>query len=228
MMVFSADGEKLGKVTGSDVRGFFVEKGLFFPEEHYARWEHVASVSGDEVRLSRTKLDLEQPTGTAAPIRADEGDAAGRDLRRDRDEARMTRAEEELEVVKRERDAGEVRLRKDVVTETKHVEVPVTREEIRVERTPIDAPRTAGAGEARFQDESISMPVKEEEVEIRKRPVVKEEVRLARDREQHEQRASADVRREEIEVEDATGRRDPDLRGGPGGLGAPGKDDLDR
>lgn len=222
MMVFSSDGEKLGKVRASDANGFFVEKGLFFPEEHYARWEHVASVSGDEIQLALTKRELEAPTGTAA---LEQGSTAP-GLGYDRDDIRMTRAEEELDVVKRERQAGEVRLRKDVVTETKHVDVPVTREEVHVERVPIDAPRSAAPGEAGFQQESISMPVTEEEVEIRKRPVVKEEVRLRRDRVQGEQRASAEVRREKIEVDDESGSRDVDL--GSKGLGAPGRDDPER
>ena len=38
---------------------------------------------------------------------------------------------------------GEARLRKYVVTDTETVEVPVTREEVRVERTPISADEAA-------------------------------------------------------------------------------------
>ncbi len=146
--------------------------------------------------------------------------AAGTDARREipgeqtarsADEARMTRAEEELDVVKREREAGEVRLRKDVVTETKHVEVPVTREEVRVERVPA-SDRAAASGEATFDEESVSVPLREEEVEIRKRPVVKEEVRVRKDRVVEQRAAEADVRKERVEIEgEGKPKRDPDF-----------------
>jgi uncharacterized protein (TIGR02271 family) len=244
MAVYSSDGEKLGKVISLDADGFLIEKGFFFPKEYFARFAHVATVSGDEVRLSLAKDQLAM--AGESDLGARERERRDADLRgaggigaaglggtgamphesgRGTDELRTTVAEEELDVVKRQREAGEVRLKKDVVTETKHIDVPVTREEVRVERTPIDAPRSARPGEAEFREETVSMPIREEEVEIRKRPVVKEEVRVKRDRTQQEQRADAEVRRETVDIEDDSGRTNRDV-GTPGsGLGAPGRDD---
>ncbi len=124
----------------------------------------------------------------------------------------MPVVEEQLDVVKRERDAGEVRLRKDVITETKHVEVPVTREEIRVERVPA-SDRAVASGEPSFDEKSISVPLREEEIEIRKRPVVKEEVRLHKERVVEQRAADEEVRRERVEIEGdgVAPKRDPDL-----------------
>jgi uncharacterized protein (TIGR02271 family) len=132
----------------------------------------------------------------------------------------MPVAEEELEAVKHERDAGEVRLKKEVVTEHRTIDVPVTKETVRVERVPATGDR-AIAGSGDFEERTESMPIREEEVEIRKRPVVKEEVRLKKERTVEHRAADADVRREEVRVEgdedarisdrdrDLT-RRDPD------------------
>ena len=49
----------------------------------------------------------------------------------------MTRSEERLNVGTESREAGRARLRKYVVTEQEQVTVPVTREEVRIEREPI-------------------------------------------------------------------------------------------
>lgn len=127
-------------------------------------------------------------------------DVTRREARGDvRDEVRVPLAEEELEVAKTERQTGEVRVHKDVVTERKQISVPVTREEVQVERVP--AHGTEAPSAAAFKDETVSVPVREEEVEIRKRPVVKEEVRVGRTRRQEERRADAEVRREEARIE---------------------------
>src|SRR5688500_11750221 len=49
----------------------------------------------------------------------------------------MPRSEEQLRVGTESREAGRARLRKYVVTEEQNVSVPVTREEVRIEREPI-------------------------------------------------------------------------------------------
>lgn len=224
MTVHSSDGKKLGKVVQCTADLFVIEKGFFFPKDFVARYDQVAAVDGDDVRLS-TSSDALEKTGeqgdtgytglseerTARPIGGagmglgasnDDstlGQAPGRRMTGDKEELRMQLAEEELVAQKRERDAGEVRVRKEVVTEHRQIEVPVTKEEIKVERAP--ATGSQDPGRAAFKEDTISMPLKEEEVEIHKRPVVREEVRVSKDRRQVEQRADADVRREEAHVE---------------------------
>jgi len=53
-------------------------------------------------------------------------------------EAELTRSEEEVRVRTRRRAVGRVRLRKYVVTEHVQMTVPVQREEVRLEREPVD------------------------------------------------------------------------------------------
>lgn len=197
MTVLSRDGEKLGKLVATDEWTFTIEKGVFFPKDYVARYDEISDVTGDEIRLATSK---------DAFLAMREGDAhryttADETTRTSSDDIRVPVHEEELDVVKRERDAGEVRLRKDVVTETKHVEVPVTREVVHVERTPASGERTATPGQRAFEKDSVSVPIHEEELEIRKRPVVKEEVRLRKERVTEHRAAEEDLRKERVEVE---------------------------
>lgn len=53
MTVYSAEGHKLGKVIACDANTFMIEKGFFFTRDYVARYEDVAGVQGDDVRLSR-------------------------------------------------------------------------------------------------------------------------------------------------------------------------------
>ncbi len=198
MAVYSADGEKLGKVASCDATSFTIEKGFFFPKDYLANYDQVAGVTGDDIRLATTKDSFE--TGERGGERVGTT-AASAGTRSGTEEVRVPVAEEELDVVKRDREAGEVRVRKDVVTETKHIDVPVTREEVHVERAPVSERRDTVPGERAFERDTVSMPVHEEEVEIRKRPVVKEEVRLRKDRVTEQRAAEADVRKERVEVE---------------------------
>ena len=201
MTVFSSDGEKLGKVLSCDASTFTIEKGFFFPKDYVARYDDIAAVTGDDIRLGMTKDTFIQMREAGYGYGATSDSASSRTARTDSDDIRVPVAEEELDVLKRDRDAGEVRLRKDVVTETKHVEVPVTREEVHVERTPVGERRDALPGEKAFEKETVSMPIREEEIEVRKRPVVKEEVRLRKERVTEQRAAEADIRKERVEVE---------------------------
>ncbi|WP_286958821.1 PRC and DUF2382 domain-containing protein [Arsenicicoccus sp. UBA7492] len=166
-----------------------------------------------------------------------DGDAdatAGRPLA-DRDRTQgdntMTRSEEELRVGTREREAGRVRLRKHVRTERESVTVPVTHEEVRVERTPI----RDGEGGRIGGDETAEVRLKADEVVVDKDVVAKEQVSLGKETVTEQQRVTEDVRKEEIEVEREGGVREGGLRDGVGndndgkvGLGDKIKDKLDR
>jgi uncharacterized protein (TIGR02271 family) len=76
----------------------------------------------------------------------------------------MQAREEELQVRKDSIQTGEVRLRKEVHTEHKTIHVPVTKEEIVIERHPSSG-CTVAASEAGQRDE-IRVPVKEEQVHV--------------------------------------------------------------
>ncbi|QIN79533.1 DUF2382 domain-containing protein [Rubrobacter marinus] len=139
--------------------------------------------------------------------RGEEGVREGQADLEDEDEIRVQRSEEELRAGVREREAGQVNVRKRVRTERERIAVPKKREEVTVDRVPVD--RDASPGE--IGEDEVSVPVVEEEVVVEKRPVVKEEVRVRKDVVQDEEVVEEDVRKEEVDVEDASrtsGRRD--------------------
>ena len=116
------------------------------------------------------------------------------------DELRVQRTEEELRAGTREREAGEVGVRKSVRTDREQVEVPTRREEVTVDRVPVEGEAT----EADIGEDEVSVPVTEEEVVVEKRPVVKEEVRIRKDVVEDTEVVEEDVRREEVEIDDET------------------------
>ena len=113
--------------------------------------------------------------------------------------ARIQLHEEELHAHTQFVETGEVRVRKEVVTEHRTIQVPVQREEVVIERhAPTGEPDSTldlGPGEV------IRIPVRKERVIVEKRPVVKEEVtvgkRVVRDLEQ----VGGEVRKEKVRVE---------------------------
>jgi uncharacterized protein (TIGR02271 family) len=119
------------------------------------------------------------------------------------DELRVQRSEEELRAGTREREAGEVGVQKTVRTERERLEVPTRREEVTVDRVPVEGE----ASEAQIGDDEVRVPVTEEEVVVEKRPVAKEEVRIRKDVVEDTQVVEEDVRKEEVDVDDQTERR---------------------
>jgi uncharacterized protein (TIGR02271 family) len=93
---------------------------------------------------------------------------------------------------------GEVRLRKEVVTEQQNIEVPVTREELVIERHPGSEATPAGEIGA---DSEIRIPLTEERVSVEKRPTVREEIEVGKRGVEETQQVSDQVRREELRVE---------------------------
>jgi uncharacterized protein (TIGR02271 family) len=129
----------------------------------------------------------------------------------------MQLREERLRAEKRPVEAGEVRVRKEVHTETQHLDVPVQREEVVIERTPVSGRATTSgisAGEMKAGEE-IRIPVSEERVTVNKEAVVTEEVKVGKRVVQDTERVSGDVRKEEVEVK-RTGDVDVRTRGGKG------------
>jgi len=106
--------------------------------------------------------------------------------------------EEVLQAHKQPVETGEVRVRKEVHTEHKTIDVPVQHEEVYIERRP--AHGTVPAGEIRAGEE-IRIPVREEQVDVSKHTVVKEEVEVGKRVVQDKERVSGDVRKEEVCVE---------------------------
>ncbi len=111
-----------------------------------------------------------------------------------------------------QRETGRVRLRKQVVTDTQTVEVPVRREEVHIEREVID-PNSAEArvaGDHAFQGdgEEVVITTHEERPVVTTETVATERVSLSKEATQHTEQVSADVRHEEIIVDEDGAARD--------------------
>lgn len=133
----------------------------------------------------------------------------GDDRTRTNDDEAMTRSEEQLHVGTEQHEAGRARLRKYVVTEDQQVNVPVSHEEVRVEREPVTEEN---------RDEALrGQPISEDEHEVtlhEERPTVSKEahpverVRMEKDTVRDEETVQDEVRKERIETEGTEGRRE--------------------
>jgi uncharacterized protein (TIGR02271 family) len=149
------------------------------------------------MEYSESRSDSGLPAGTA-----DDRDTVGRDTSGPTTDDAMTRSEEELQVGTQTRERGRARLRKYVVTEDQQVTVPVSREEVRVEREPItDANLDAATSGPAISEEEHEVTLREEQVVVDKRAVPKERVRLDKDTVTEQRQVSEEVRKEQIEVD---------------------------
>lgn len=112
--------------------------------------------------------------------------------------------EEQVKVGKRDVEAGGIRLRKIVRTETVNQPVELQREEIVIERVPAGSATTPTGS---FGSEDIFIPLRREEAVIQKDARVTEEVRVGKKIEVERQQVSEQVRKEELEVDDSAHRR---------------------
>ena len=123
------------------------------------------------------------------------------------DQASVVRHEERLDVGTQEREAGHARLRKYVVTDHETVDVPVEREEVTVERTPIND-ANARVDNGVIGEEEVEVTLHEERPVVQKETVAVEEVGLNKQTVQETQRVEADVRKEQVDVETDVDRGD--------------------
>jgi len=117
--------------------------------------------------------------------------------------------EEELVVGKRQEEEGRVHLRKEVTAEQETVPVTLRREEVTVERVPVQGQAVdPTAARDAFQTEDIEVPVMGEEAVVGKQVRETEEVRLHKDVTQQQEQVTDTVRKERVVVEgvDNTGQ----------------------
>ena len=127
------------------------------------------------------------------------------------EDLRVQRSEEELRAGVREREAGRVNVKKSVRTEREVVRVPRRREEVDIERVPVEGEsrEASTATEADIGEDEVVLQVFEEEVIVSKRVVLKEEIRLRKRVTWDEETVEVDLRKEEVEVDDQSGRDGP-------------------
>lgn len=154
-----------------------------------------AGAHAKEETAATDRVDTDRATATGNGVSNNEGE--------------VIRSEERLDVNKERVATGEARLRKYVVTDTETVEVPVEREEVRVERTPIseaDAANYTGTiGDNGAEEASVTLH--EERVNVEKKTVPVEKVNLSKETIKDTETHTEDLRKEQIDTDGITETR---------------------
>ncbi len=108
---------------------------------------------------------------------------------------------ETLAVGKRTIVTGGVRLTKRVSEHEETVDEALLREDVHVERVPVNQ-RVAAAPEARYVGDTLIVPVLEEVLVVEKRLMLKEEIRITRTQTQVHEPQQVTVRTEDVEIEE--------------------------
>ena len=166
---------------------------------------HVAGYNPDYQGRSFDEIEPELRRGWTSDVAASSDDWENvRDYTRDAfergREQRVTLAEEQLAVGKRTVQEGEVALRKHV--DTRHVEeqVELMREEVSVERRPLNADASAQVTD--IGEAEIRVPLMREEAVVEKRTVPIEEVVVRKEAVADTETVRADLRKETLDVDE--------------------------
>jgi uncharacterized protein (TIGR02271 family) len=107
------------------------------------------------------------------------------------DSKKIELREERLDIAKRRVQTAEVNMHKESFTEEKTFTVPVTREELVIEKKLLNEDKT----------ETIRIPIKEERVEIVKHPVILEDVSYHIDEFQENKSITETLKKEKLKIE---------------------------
>jgi uncharacterized protein (TIGR02271 family) len=132
--------------------------------------------------------------------RAGEPGIEGRDTSGPTTDEAMTRSEERLQVGTEQREAGKARLRKHIVTEDVSTTVPVSHEEVTLEREPItEANRGEALSGTDLSEETHEVTLTEQRAVVDKDVVPVERVRLGTETVTEHQQVDETVRKEVID-----------------------------
>ncbi|MFJ8849056.1 DUF2382 domain-containing protein [Streptomyces sp. NPDC102437] len=124
----------------------------------------------------------------------------------------MIRSEEQLHVGTEEYESGKARLHKYVVTENVTRTVPVTHEEVRLVREPIQ-PGEKTAERAAIREQDVEVTLHAERPTTRKETVPVERVRMETKKVTEQKEVSAELRKEQIDYADGTDIGGKDMGG---------------
>lgn len=119
------------------------------------------------------------------------------DHKKNEDEGKLTLRKEELDINKNKVKKGEVELSKEIIEEQKTVDVPVTREEVIIERKAID---NKTSDEPVSNEKTISIPVSEEQVNVNKHTVVTGEISAHKREVEEKRKINEKLKREEAHI----------------------------
>jgi uncharacterized protein (TIGR02271 family) len=199
-----------------------VDSGHLSPDEEAELYRYYGVGTGDDEQasgrtdtLTDTTTTAGTTTGTTTDMSAGHTDTnrhgtVGHDTSGPTTDDAMTRSEEQLRVGTQRVEAGRARLRKYVVEEQVTQTVPVSHEEVRIEREPIT---DANLGDALdgpdISEEEHEVVLRAERPVVAKEAVPVERVRLDVDTVTEQETVTDSVRKEQIEadgVDATTGR----------------------
>ena len=166
--------EDFGEVQ--DIQGQFVlvQKGIVNKEKFYIPKDLVESYDGYVLKFRFSEQELSQYYDEDPLAIRDSNSLQETAHERETNEEHVTfTTEERLDISKKSQE-NQATITKKPVTETKTVEVSLTREKISIERRPPSGQTQAQSPIQSKKD--IKIPLKREEVKVTKKPYVKEEV----------------------------------------------------
>ncbi|MFJ2145369.1 YsnF/AvaK domain-containing protein [Glutamicibacter sp. NPDC087831] len=188
-----------GKQTVKDAPNIDPE-GQLTPEQEQELY-HYYSLSYQEADQAAVQLGVPETDARAEYSREDVRDPVD-----GTSQASAIRSEERLHVGTESVETGRVRLRKHVVTENVATTVPVSHEEVRLEREPLtDAEATGTSGELVEDEQEVTLHEERPVVEKTVEPV--ERVSLEKETVIEEERLEAQLRKEQVQAEGWEGGR---------------------
>jgi uncharacterized protein (TIGR02271 family) len=171
--------------------------------ENSADADYSDSAVGAGTGTVGTGTDTDTETGTGRRDHAGEPGVVGHDTSGPTTDDAMTLSEERLRVGNTQREAGRARLRKYVVTENVTQTVPVSHEEVRIEREPItDANRGAAESGPAISEEEHEVVLHAEVPVVDKDVEAVERVRLDTETVTDQETVTDEVRKERVDLDE--------------------------
>ncbi len=191
------DDEDFGEVQ--DIQGNYVlvQKGIINKEKFYIPKDRAESYDGNILKFRFSEQELNQYQREPPSIWDSENTKETTTHESETNDESIPLTEERLDVSKKSQE-NQATITKKPVTETKTVEVPLTREEVSIERRPASG-QTEAQSPIQSQEE-IKIPLKREEAQVSKKPYVKEEAVVKKKAVTDKKEIREDVTSEELDT----------------------------
>ena len=185
--------------------------GHLSPQEEQELYRYYGMGSGTDTGMTTGMAGTgttgtEQTTTTGTGAGFDDRPAVGHDTSGPTTDNAMTLSEERLNVGTRSEEVGRARLRKYVVTENVTETVPVSREEVRIEREPITDANVGNAMDGpAISEEEHEVTLHAERPVVEKEAVPVERIRLDKQTVTEQATVNESLRKEDVDVDGAAG-----------------------
>jgi uncharacterized protein (TIGR02271 family) len=190
--------EDFGEVQDIEGNYILVQKGLINKEKFYIPKDQAESYDGDVLRFRISEQELSQFQHEPPSIWNSNNSQETTTFEKDTNEEEHIPLTEERLDISKESQEDQATVTKKPVTESKTVEVPLTREEVSIERRPASGQTEAQSPIQSEQD--IKIPLKREEAKVSKKPYLKEEAVIKKKGVTTKKKISEDVTSEELDT----------------------------